>query len=176
MSSEGTVSSFDGNRLEFSSGASGHRPTRVRERLVLTVTVGLFLSAFLAACSGFFISPSLTSMYIDPPSATIATSSTAQLAAHGKYSDGSQSEITGKVSWSSSDAAVATVTSPGGLVTGVSVGTATITATTTVTLPGSSCYVSVTSGTISKICPSGGSETVTATANVSVSATDGTAP
>ena len=141
-------------------------------RLVLTVTVALFLSAFLVACSGFFISPALSTVYIDPPTPTIAASKTAQLAAFGKYSNGSQSEISSdKVSWSSSDASIATVTSPGGLVTGVSVGAATITATTT--SPGTGCRTVVTLGSsiqLQQVCA--GPQTVTATANVIVTASD----
>ena len=171
MSSAGTSSILKGNRGALFSGRGQHRAARVRERLVMTVAVGLFLSAFLAACSGFFISPSLTSMYVNPPSATITASNTAQLVAYGYYSDGSQNKISSdSLSWSSSDPTIATVTSPGGLVTGVSAGSATITATITVNVPGSSCYVTVTAGSLSKVCPSGGSETLTATGNVSVTA------
>ncbi len=145
---------------------------RVCKRLVLTVTVSLFLSVFLTGCGSFFISPALNTVYITPPSAMVAASDTAQLVAYGKYSNGSQSEISnGKVSWSSSDTTIATVTSPGGLVTGVSVGTATITATTIG--PSSGCRTVVTLGAslqLQKIC--GGAPTVTATVNVSVTATD----
>ncbi len=55
---------------------------------------------------------------------------TVQLTATGMYSDGSQNTISGStLGWSSSDDTVATVSSPGGLVTGVATGTATITAT-----------------------------------------------
>lgn len=51
------------------------------------------------------------------------------LAAFATYSDGTQNQISGSsVGWSSSDNTIATVTSPGGSVTGVAIGTATITA------------------------------------------------
>jgi Bacterial Ig-like domain (group 2) len=80
-------------------------------------------------CSGFFISPSISSVYITPSAATIAVNGTAALTAHANYSDGSQGTIQGEnVGWTSSNTSVATVTSPGGVVTGVSTGTATITA------------------------------------------------
>jgi uncharacterized protein YjdB len=140
------------------------------------VAAGLLLSAFLTACGGgFFIHPSLSTMWVNPASATIATSNTVQLAAHGIYSDGSQRGINGdSVSWSSSDPTIANVSSPGGLVTGVSVGTATITATTTVTIPGTGCkvVVTVTNGrpALSKVCYGNTSETLTATINVNVAA------
>ncbi len=137
MGSAGTENSFVGNRGEFSSGATGHRLKRVRQRPVLTVAVALFLSVFLTSCGGgFFLHPTLSTTYINPASATIATSNTVQLAVHGIYSDGSQQEVNGdSVTWSSSDPTIATVTSPGGLVTGASAGNATITATTTATDP-----------------------------------------
>ncbi len=104
-------------------------PKRSRERLVLSVLISLLLLALSAGCSGFFINPSLSSIYINPASATVAVSNTVQMIAYGTYSDGSQSQITGSsVGWSSSNTDVATVTSPGGLVTGVATGTATMTA------------------------------------------------
>ncbi len=144
--------------------------------MVLTVAVGLFLSAFLIACSGFFINPTISSTYITPASAMIAASSTVQLVAHGLYADGSQNEVNGdSTSWSSSDPTIATVTSPGGLVTGVAVGTATITATTTVTIPGSGCQSVVTLSPtlqLQKICRNTSTQTFTATVNVGVMASN----
>ena len=178
MGSSGTENSFVGNRVESSVGAGAHRRKRVRQRTVLTVAVALFLSVFLAACGGsFFIHPSLSSTFINPASATIATSNTVQLTVHGMYSDGSQQKVNGdSVSWSSSDPTIATVTSPGGLVTGASAGTATITATTTATVPGTGCQVVVTvsngSPLLSKNCYGSSTETLTSTINVNVTAGD----
>jgi uncharacterized protein YjdB len=102
-----------------------------QRRWVLPATgIAVLLCLTWAGCSGFFISPTLSSIYISPPSATIAENNTVQLTATGTYSDGSQNQITGSaVGWSSSPDTIATVTSPGGLVTGVDTGTATITAT-----------------------------------------------
>lgn len=170
MGSAGTGNSLVGNGGEFASGAGGQRRKRVRERLVLTIAIGLFLSALLAGCSGFFISPTLSSTYVSPAGATIAPSNMVQLVAHGMYSDGSQSEIgESSVSWSSSDPTIASVTSPGGLVTGVAVGIATITATTTTTVPGSGCQVTVSASLqLQKVCSGASIQTLTATANVSV--------
>jgi trimeric autotransporter adhesin len=178
MGSAGTEHSYVGNRSEFSSGGDGHRRKRVRVRPVLTVAVGLLLSVSLAACGGgFFIPPSLSSTFINPASATIATTKTVQLAVHGMYSDGSQQDVNGdSVTWSSSDPTIATVTSPGGLTTGASAGTATITATTTATLPGTGCQVvvSIANGSpdLSKICYGSSTETLTATINVNVTASN----
>ncbi len=170
----GTESSCDGHRSEFPSSEGERRPTRVGGRLVLTVAVALFLSTFLEGCGGsFFSGPTLSSMYITPASPMIATSGKTQLAAYGMYSDGSQSDISGdKISWSSSDPTVATVTSPGGLVTGVSAGTVTITASTTSTIPGSGCQVTIAGGAISKTCYGSSTATVTTTVSVNVTASD----
>jgi uncharacterized protein YjdB len=178
MGSARTENSFGDNGVEFFSGAGGHRLKRVCQRPVLTVAVALFLSVFLAGCGGgFFIHPSLSSTFINPVSATIAKSHTVQLAVHGMYSDGSQQTVSGdSVSWSSSDPTIATVSSPGGLVTGASAGTATITATTTATLPGTGCQVVVTitngSPVLSKTCYGSSTETLTSTVNVNVTASD----
>lgn len=178
MVSAGTEDSFVGDRGEFFSGAGGRRRKQVRQRPVLTVAVALFLSAFLTSCGGgFFVHPSLSTTFIDPASATLAKSKTVQLAVHGMYSDGSQQEVNGdSVSWSSSDPTIATVSSPGGLVTGASAGSATITATTTATIPGTGCHVVVTinngSPILAKICTGNSTETLTATVNVSVTASD----
>ena len=178
MGSEGTGSSFVGNRGEFSSGAGGRRLQRLRRRPLLTVAAGLLLLAFLTGCGGgFFQHPSITSMWVNPATATITPTKTAQFAAVGLYSDGNQQNIAeNKVTWSSSDSTVATVSSPGGLVTGVSVGTATITATATVTVQGKGCQVqvSITGGSpvLSKVCYGNSTETLTGTVSVNVTATD----
>ena len=96
--------------------------------LVLTTGFALLLCLTLGGCKGFFISPSISSIFISPPSATIAVNNTVQLTATATYSDGSQNKISGSsVGWSSSNDTIATVTSPGGLVTGMATGTATIT-------------------------------------------------
>jgi len=97
-------------------------------RLVLATGIAILLCLTWAGCSGFFINPSISSIYISPPSSTISVNNTVQLNATAIYSDGSQNPISGSsVGWSSSDDTIATVTSPGGLVTGMATGTATIT-------------------------------------------------
>ena len=97
-------------------------------RLAVTVGVALFLCVSWAGCSGFFINPSISSIFITPPSASVAVTNTQQLIATARYSDGSSNTLTGSsVGWSSSDNTIATI-SAGGLVTGVATGTATMTA------------------------------------------------
>ena len=101
---------------------------RQRRRLALATGIAVLLCLTAAGCSGFFISPSISSIFITPSSTTVAVSNTQQLTATATYSDGSKNTLTGSnVGWSSSNTAVATITN-GGLVTGVTVGTATMTA------------------------------------------------
>ncbi|HEX3104258.1 MAG TPA: Ig-like domain-containing protein [Terriglobales bacterium] len=78
------------------------------------------------------IAPKLVSIAITPASKTIAASTKWQFLAKGTYSDASVVDITGSVSWSSSNPAVATIsdtTPTKGLALGVAGGTTNITAT-----------------------------------------------
>ena len=101
----------------------------LRRRLLLATGIAILLCLAWAGCSGFFINPSISSIFITPASTTIAVNGTQQLTATGTYSDGSRQPLSGStVGWSSSNDTVATITN-GGLVTGVATGTATITAT-----------------------------------------------
>lgn len=84
----------------------------------------LLLFAAGIGCSGFFVDPVLTSITVGP-TATINQGGTVQESAVGSYNDGSSKSLT-NVQWSSDTQGVATVNT-GGLVTGVSPGTATIT-------------------------------------------------
>lgn len=101
----------------------------MRRRLALTIAGSLALSPFLASCSGFFVKPTISSVFITPAAATLGVGQNTPLTASATYSDGTQNQLTGSsVGWTSSDTTIATVTSPGGSVTGVALGTATITA------------------------------------------------
>jgi trimeric autotransporter adhesin len=127
MGSAGTGTSFVDSRGDFST--SRERAKQVRARLLLTAAVSLLLSPFLASCSGFFINPTISSIFITPSAATVGIGQMTTLAAYATYSDGTQNQISGSsVGWSSSATNIATVSSPGGAVTGVAIGTATITA------------------------------------------------
>ena len=89
--------------------------------------------AGLAACSGDAGAPAppqvtLTSIAMSPPAPSLAAGTTVQLSAVGMYSNATTADLSAKVTWSSSSAAVATVNAAG-LVTGVTAGTAEITAT-----------------------------------------------
>jgi uncharacterized protein YjdB len=101
----------------------------MRRRLALTIVAGLAVSPFLTSCSGFFVKPTISSVYVTPAAATLGVGQSAPLTAYATYSDGTQNQLSGdSVGWTSSDTTIATVTSPGGSVTGVAIGSATITA------------------------------------------------
>lgn len=68
----------------------------------------------------------LASFTVAPPSVALFAGNTTTLTATGTFADG-DGNISGSVTWSSNDPAVATV-NPSGIVTGVSAGTSTITA------------------------------------------------
>jgi trimeric autotransporter adhesin len=73
----------------------------------------------------------LVSITVEPDVTSLPEGRTRQLVAFGTFSDNTTDDITDDADWSSSDAAIATVSTdaaPRGLVTGVSAGTATITA------------------------------------------------
>jgi Bacterial Ig-like domain (group 2) len=93
--------------------------------------------ALAVSCTGFFQNPTVSSITIDPPNPSVGFGSGAaslQLTAAATFNDGSSSTLKGgtnctgnTVCWSSSDTTVATITT-GGMLAGVSAGTATITA------------------------------------------------
>ena len=70
----------------------------------------------------------LNSIIVTPATASIATGQTQAFAANGIFSDGSSTDITNSVIWTSSAINFVTI-DPTGLATGVSAGTATVTAT-----------------------------------------------
>ncbi|MFZ6849194.1 beta strand repeat-containing protein [Undibacterium sp. RuRC25W] len=109
------------------NGLSGGTSTITAAQGGLTGTASLTVTAQPAA---------LISISVTPPSATIAIAATQAYTATGNYSDGSSSNITNSVTWSSGTTTVATIVSSGiatgvagGIATGVAGGTSTITAT-----------------------------------------------
>ena len=74
--------------------------------------------------------PTLQSLTIGPLSPSIFVGSTLQFTATGHYSDGSTRDLSSAAAWTSSRLAVATITSPGGLATGLAKGSTTIRAAT----------------------------------------------
>jgi hypothetical protein len=70
----------------------------------------------------------LNNLSVTPAAATINRGATRQFAATGTYSNGSTADLTGSVTWASSNTGVATINA-GGLATGTGGGSATISAT-----------------------------------------------
>ena len=129
MGSAGTGGPFIDNGDASSSGADELRVKEFRRRLVLVAAASVVLCLLLASCGGFFIKPSISSIFIQPSAATVGVGQQVSLAAYATYSDGTQNQISGgSVGWTSSAPDIATITSPGGLATGVAIGTATMTA------------------------------------------------
>src|SRR3979490_3262856 len=100
-------------------------------RLFAVLAIPLFLLCLLSGCSG---TPgggtkTLKAIAVTPNPASVGLGGTIQFTATGTYSDSSTAAITSQVTWNSATTAVATITSPGGLATGVTTGTSQITAT-----------------------------------------------
>lgn len=72
-------------------------------------------------------SATLTALTLSPANTSIVVGATSQYTATGVFSDGSTQNLTGTVTWSSSNGNVATI-STAGLATGISAGSTTITA------------------------------------------------
>jgi Big-like domain-containing protein len=83
----------------------------------------------VAGCNGFFVNPTLTTITVGASngSSFVNVGSTLQMVATGTFNDGSTGTVT--ATWSSSVIGIASVNGSTGLVTGVTPGTATITAT-----------------------------------------------
>ena len=74
--------------------------------------------------------PTLASIAVTPTNPTIQQiGATLQVAATGTYSDGTTQNLTSQVTWASTSPAVANIIANSGLVTGVGIGTSTISAT-----------------------------------------------
>jgi hypothetical protein len=109
--------------------SSTKQKLRLAGAFAALLTLGLAVS-----CKGFFQNPTITSITINPSNPSVSQASTEQLNASGTDSTGNSYTLTGgttcsgtSVCWSSSDTTIATITS-GGLLKGISVGSATITA------------------------------------------------
>jgi hypothetical protein len=96
-----------------------------------TTTLSATLGLVVGTTTLTVTAATLDAITVTPVGASIAAGTTLQLAATGTYSDGTTQDLTFQVTWTSSDAAIATVSnapSTKGLATGVGAGTATLTA------------------------------------------------
>lgn len=103
----------------------------------LLCAAGLLAASLLAACGGSgdqgrdpilgVPAATLVSVVVSPATSTVAIGATQQFSAVAGYTDGSAVDVTAKSSWTSANTAVASVGNTG-LATGVSAGTAAISA------------------------------------------------
>ncbi|HLJ76566.1 MAG TPA: Ig-like domain-containing protein [Acidobacteriaceae bacterium] len=98
----------------------------------------------------------LSSITVTPSSASVAAGETQAFAANAIFSDGSQTDITSSVTWSSSATGIATVDATG-LATGVASGSASITATSGTVSGSASLTVTAAKLTSIDISPDGDS-------------------
>jgi Bacterial Ig-like domain (group 2) len=88
--------------------------------------------ALLVSCTGFFVNPTWQSIAIQPPSPAVAVGFTITLTAWGTDTNGQRSQITHNLVWDvsagSGSGTVATLDPNTGILTGVSPGTVTVTA------------------------------------------------
>jgi trimeric autotransporter adhesin len=135
--------------------------------------------ALAVSCTGFFQNPTVSSITIDPPNPTVAygqNAATQQMTAVASYSDGSTGTLTAGTSctgntvcWSSSDPSVASI-STGGLLTGLSAGTTTLTAasgaiTATTTATAAEVVTSITITPLTSGITANGTDTANFTIN-----------
>jgi hypothetical protein len=133
-------------------GAGGVLTAQVSGAVSVTASMG-----GVSGSASVTIAPKLISIAITPASKTIAASTKQQFIATGTYSDNSTQPITGSVSWSSSNPAVATIsdtTPTKGLALGVGAGTTNITATSG-SITSNTAVLTVTSASATSLVTSG---------------------
>lgn len=94
----------------------------------ITATLGSVAGSTTLTVTPVSSNPTLVSILLKPASISLRRGNTQQLRAVGQYSNGTTKNLTGSVTWASSNHSVATVSSSG-LVSAIARGTATITAT-----------------------------------------------
>jgi uncharacterized protein YjdB len=101
----------------------------VRSPLVrLTLIISLVVALSSCASNARQDQAQLTSLGVSPVKATIATGTTQQFTATGRFTDGSSQDMTAAVAWNSQNPSIAVISSSG-LVTAKSAGSTVITAT-----------------------------------------------
>ena len=112
----------------------------------------------------------LTTLSVAPASVTLAPGATRQLTATGAYSDGTSRDISAAVTWTSSTPAIATVSNTG-LVAGMTVGSATIVASSGSITGQASVSVTSSSVTLTSISLTPTSSTLNIGQTVDITAT-----
>jgi hypothetical protein len=111
------------------SGLKESQNNMLAKKLRLIGAFAVLITLALAVgCKGFFVNPTLTAVSVGPQNLQLNLNQQATMSATGTYSDGSQKTLNSGVTWSSSDSATVSVVQASGQVTGVKIGTATISA------------------------------------------------
>lgn len=99
------------------------------KKLRLIGAFALLLNLALAmSCGGFFVDPTITSVSVGPQNLQLTPNEQWTMSATGTYSDGTQKTLSSGVTWNSSDSTTVSVGRTSGQVTGLQVGSATISA------------------------------------------------
>ncbi len=118
----------------------------------LTISDSAVSSPQTVTMTGTGVLTNLKSVVVTPASSSLATGATTQFTATGTYTNGTTGNVTDAVTWSSSGYASISLT---GLATGVSAGSATITATVPGTTVTGSTLLTVTGSALTSIVISG---------------------
>ncbi len=94
---------------------------------VKNLTISAVIGSVVGKTSLIISNPSLTAITLTSPTVSMPKNTSVQVTAMGQYSDGSTRDVTSSAVWSSGTPTQATVW--GGLVSGLAIGTSTITAT-----------------------------------------------
>ena len=90
------------------------------------VTITAALNGISGTAQLNVTAPVLASIAVTPANPSVPTGSNEQFTATGSYSDGSQQNITGSVTWTSSNTTVATINASSGLASALALGATTI--------------------------------------------------
>jgi hypothetical protein len=134
-----------------------------------STTIGATVSGITGSVTLTVIAPVLMAIQVTPAAASIAKGKTQQYTATGTYSDGTTQNLSAQAAWTSSNTAVAKITTPGGLATALAVGSTTIAAT--VTAISGSVTLTVTAPTLTAIQVSPATASVSKGTNVQYAAT-----
>ncbi len=124
----------------------------------------IVMAMLLSSCGGFFpASDAVVSISLSPGSAWVKPQGTQQFTATATFGNNSTGDVTSKVSWSSSNQSIATISSSG-LATGVALGTATLTAKSYNSSVTATAPITVSSKTITAITVSPQNQTLSISA------------
>jgi uncharacterized protein YjdB len=113
-----------------------------------SATITAAMGSVSGSATGTVTAASLSSIVVGPSTASVAIGQTQPFSANGIFSDGSSTDMTNSVAWSSSAANIATINSTG-LATGVAMGSTTIDAGSGTTIGAAS--LTVTSAVLTSI-------------------------